>query len=77
MTLEKIAAVGNSTPVLAHPMDVSSESSVKELSEKAAEKFDKAHVLVNAAGTMSQGMTEDTPLASWLGGFVSSSILTL
>ena len=76
MTSEKIAAVGNSTPVLAHPTDVSSESSVKERFERVREKFDKAHVLVNAAGTMSQGMIGDTPQASWWGDFVGGSLLT-
>ena len=76
MTSEKIAAVGNSTPVLAHPTDLSSVSSVKELFERVREKFDKAHVLVNAAGTMSQGRIEDTPFASWWRDFVGGSLLT-
>ena len=76
MTAKKIAAVGKSTPVLAHPTDVSSESSVKELFERIREKFDKAHVLVNAAGTMSQGMIGDAPLASWWGDFVGGSLPT-
>ena len=34
MTSKKIAEVGKSTPVLAHPTDVSSESSVEELFER-------------------------------------------
>ena len=76
MTSEKIAAVGKSTPVLAHSMDVSSQSSVKELFERVREKFDKAHILVNAAGTMSRGMIGDTPLAFWWGDFVDGSLLT-
>ena len=46
ITSEKIAAVGNSTLVLAQPMDVSSEFSVKELFERVGERFDKAHILV-------------------------------
>ena len=56
---------------MAEPTDVSDESSVKSLFGKVKDRFGKAHVLVNAAGSMGGGMVGDVALASWWSDFVS------
>ena len=71
LTVDNVAKISNSIPVLTQPADIADESSVKTLFEKVKAKFGKAHVLVNAAGSMGGGMIGDAPLASWWQDFVS------
>jgi len=70
ITADKVAAVSKSIEVLVQPTDVSDELGVKKLFEKVKAKFDQAHILINAAGTMGSGMMGDAPLASWWRDFV-------
>ena len=71
LTAENIAKISSSVPVISVPTDVTIESSVQQLFQKAKGKFQKVQVLVNAAGTMGGGMIGDVPLASWWADFVS------
>ena len=73
LTYKNIAAVSKSIRVLAQPTNVSDEPSVKALFEKVKGDFGKAHVLVNAAGSMGGGLMGDAPLASWWGDFASAA----
>ena len=72
LTVDNITKISKSIPLIAEPTDVSDESSVKSLFAKVKAKFGKAHVLVNAAGSMGGGMVGDVPLASWGADFVSN-----
>lgn len=56
---------------MAEPTDVSDESSVHSLLPRVKSRYEKADVLLNAAGTMTQGMVGDVPAASWWGDFTS------
>lgn len=71
LTVENVANISESNPVMSVPTDVSDESSVKSLFEKVKDKFGKAHVLVNTAVTVGEGMMGDIPQASWWAAFVS------
>lgn len=72
LTAENIAKISSSVPVISVPTDVTIESCVQQLFQKAKGKFDKVQVLVNAAGTMGGDMIGDAPLASWWADFVSA-----
>jgi len=53
-------------PSLVVSGNVTSESDVKSIFEKAVADFGKLDVLINAAGTMNQGvMTGEVELAQW------------
>ena len=71
ITVENISKVSESIPIIVEPTDVSDESRVKSLFTKVKAKFGRAHILVNAAGSMGGGPVGDVPLASWWTDFVS------
>ena len=71
LTVENVSKISKSIPIIAEPTDITDETSVKSLFDNVKAKFDKAHVLVNSAGTMGGGMVGDVPLPSWWIDFVS------
>lgn len=74
-TLEKTAK-SLKTKTLVAPADVTSESDIKEVFEKAMSEFGKVDVLINAAGTMNQGaMIGETEPAKWWIDFVGPAPL--
>ncbi|KAM0799895.1 hypothetical protein BDR22DRAFT_806664 [Usnea florida] len=69
ITAENVANISSFIPILSVPTDVSDEASVKSLFAKVKAKFEKVHVLVNAAASMGGGLVGDAPLASWWADF--------
>lgn len=72
LTVDNISKINQAIPVIAEPTDVSNEASVKSLFAKVKAKFGKAHVLVNAAAKLTQGLIGDVPVASWWSDYVRS-----
>ncbi len=70
LTVDNISMINKSIPIIAEPIDVTNESSVKSLFAKVKAKFGKAHVLINNAATMASGMIGDIPIESWWGNYV-------
>ncbi|KAL8923536.1 MAG: hypothetical protein Q9172_003072 [Xanthocarpia lactea] len=69
LTAQGVSQISDSLPVMVQPADVSDEIGVKSAFAKIKTRFGKAHVLVNAAGSMGGGMIGDAPLESWWGDF--------
>ena len=72
LTVDNVSKINQAIPVIAEPTDVSNEASVKSLFAKVKAKFGKAHVLVNAAAKLTQGLIGDVPVASWWSDYVRS-----
>ncbi|MGC8480756.1 MAG: SDR family NAD(P)-dependent oxidoreductase [Acidimicrobiales bacterium] len=62
-TLEQIASLGRRSLYLR--ADVSDESSVAEMAERALEHFGRIDVLVNNAGIFSEDLLEEMSVATW------------
>ena len=72
MTVEDIANIDESIPIIAEPTDVANEASVKSLFANVKAKFGKAHVLINSAADIPQGKIGDGSIDSWWGAYVRS-----